>query len=196
MRKIVLFVEDFGHEEFLKALLERVAKECKQPIKPIPRSVRGGRGKMLSEFKEYLRDVRREREGIPDLIVVASDANCQGYVTRRDEFYQANQQTIDTLYAIPDPHIERWMLLDSAAFKSVFGKGCQAPDYKCSKDRYKKLLLEAILHAGTGVLPPLGGMEYAKDVVDAIDLVRMEQADTSLGRFLQDLKRKFNEWKA
>ncbi len=53
-----------------------------------------------------------------------------------------------TIYAIPDPHLERWLLLDSAAFKHVLGRGCSAPDQKCEKERYKQLLIQAILEAG------------------------------------------------
>jgi len=82
--------------------------------------------------------------------------------------------------------------LDSAAFKSVLGKGCDAPDQKCSKNRYKKLLLEAMQNAG--VTPPLGGIEYAKDIVNAMNLQRMEQVDTSFGKFLKDIHNKFKEW--
>ena len=33
--------------------------------------------------------------------------------------------------AIPEPHIERWLLLDGAASRAAVGKGCQAPDLKC-----------------------------------------------------------------
>jgi hypothetical protein len=31
-------------------------------------------------------------------------------------------------------------------------------------------------------------MEYARDIVDAMDLQRMEQANTSFGKFLKELK--------
>ena len=32
--------------------------------------------------------------------------------------------------AVPDPHVERWLLLDGAAFKAAVGHGCDAPDQK------------------------------------------------------------------
>ena len=48
------------------------------------------------------------------------------------------------IYAIPDPHIERWLLLDSAAFKKVLDKGCSAPTQKCERGLYKRLLLQAV----------------------------------------------------
>ena len=97
-----------------------------------------------------------------------------------------------TICAIPDPHIERWLLLDSSAFKTVLGKGCDAPNQKCSRDRYKQLLIEAMKNAD--VSPLLGGIEHAEDIVNAMDLVKMELADPSLGKFLKELKSKFNVW--
>jgi hypothetical protein len=193
MRRIVLFVEDYGHEEFIRALIERLAREHGVSLKIVPRNVRGGYGKVITELRAYLRDLEREREDLPDLLVVSTDANCNGYAKRKREVDEINDKFKEfTLCAIPDPHIERWLLLDSAAFKSVLGKGCKAPDQKCSRDRYKHLLLEAMQNAG--VLPPLGGVEYAEEIINAMDLQRMENVNASFGKFLKDLQNKFKEW--
>ena len=193
MRRIVLFVEDYGHEEFIRALIERLAREHGVSLKIVPRNVRGGYGKVITELRAYLRDLEREREDLPDLLVVSTDANCNGYAKRKREVDEINDKFKEfTLCAIPDPHIERWLLLDSAAFKSVLGKGCKAPDQKCSRDRYKHLLLEAMQNAG--VLPPLGGVEYAEEIINAMDLQRMENVNASFGKFLKDLQNKFREW--
>jgi len=193
MLRIILFVEDYGHEVFIASLIERLAREQGISVKIIRRSVRGGHGKVLTEFKIFLRYLEKAREGLPDLFIVATDANCKGYAERKKEIDKiAVEYKIFTLYAIPEPHIERWLLLDSAAFKSAVGKGCKAPDKKCSRDRYKKFLLEAMQNAG--IVPPLGGMEYAKDIVDAMNLQRMERANASFGKFLKELKQIFKEW--
>lgn len=193
MRSILLFVEDYGHEELITALIERLAREEGIPVKIIRRSVRGGHGKVITEFRTFLRYLEREKEGLPDLLIVATDANCNSYAERKKEIDEINSQYKDfTLCAIPEPHIERWLLLDSAAFKSATGKGCNAPDKKCSRDRYKKLLLEAMRDAG--IVPPLGGMEYAKDIVNAMNLQMMELANASFGKFLKDLRHSFKEW--
>jgi len=193
MYNIVLFTEDYGHEEFVTALIERLSRENGIPVKLIPRSVRGGYGKVVAEFRAYLHDLDREREELPDLLIVATDANCHGYNDRRREIDETNNTFRDfTVYAIPDPHIERWLLLDSSAFKTVLGKGCDKPDQKCSRDRYKQLLLKAMQNAG--VVPPLGGIEYAEDIVNAMDLQRMEGANASFGKFLKDLQSRFKEW--
>ena len=193
MLSIVLFAEDYGHEEFVKALVERLSRESDVPVKITPRNASGGHGKVVTEFQIFLRDLEHAREGLPDLLIVATDANCKRYAKRRREIDKINDKFRNfTVYAIPDPHIERWLLLDSAAFKTVLGKGCDKPDKKCSRDRYKELLLKAMRSAG--VVPPLGGIEYAEDIVNAMDLQRMENANASFGKFLKDLQNKFKEW--
>ncbi len=194
MRRIMLFVEDYGHQEFISAVLNRLAQENDVPIKVIPRSVRGGHGKVITECEQFIRDLKKGKEGLPDLLIVVTDANCRGYLQRKNEISNVIDDAYKsfTLYAIPDPHIERWLLLDSAAFKSIMGKGCKAPDQKCSRNRYKQLLFEAMQEAG--IIPPLGGLEYAEDIVKAMDLQRMERADDSLGKFLKEIQQRFKEW--
>ncbi len=96
------------------------------------------------------------------------------------------------ILAIPDPHIERWLLLDGVAFKAVFGNGCDAPDQKCDRDRYKQRLIEAI-HA-TGTIPRLGGIEYAEDIVQQMDINRAARGDRSFGRFVAGLRNTFQGW--
>ncbi|MDM8523530.1 DUF4276 family protein [Desulfococcaceae bacterium HSG8] len=194
MRRIILFVEDYGHEAFITALIRRVAHENRIQVKIVNRSVRGGHGKVITEFQNYLRDMHREREGLPDLLIVATDANCKGYGDRRKEIDEKNTEFKEfTICAIPDPHIERWLLLDSSAFKTVLGKGCDAPAYKCSRDRYKKLLLQAMQNAG--IVPPLGGLEYAQDIINAMNFKRAAKTDCSFKKLFDELVRKFKEWK-
>lgn len=94
-----------------------------------------------------------------------------------------------TVCAIPDPHVERWMLISSRAFKCVFGEGCDAPTYKCEKDRYKKLLIDAIRQTGT--TPIFGGMEYAEAIVDAMDIEEIVKKKETLATFIQELKAMF-----
>jgi hypothetical protein len=195
MLKVVLCVEDFGHEAFLTALIERLAEEYRLSVKVIARSVRGGKGKTLSELRRYIRDLTRNLEPLPDLIIVGRDANCKGFAGCKKELDGAiGQYQRWTVYAIPDPHIERWLLLDSAAFRDILGIGCAAPDMKCNKDRYKELLANAIRAAG--VEPLLGGIEYAQDLVAAMDLRRVRQADPSISRLIEELEDRFDQWKA
>jgi len=193
MRKVVLFAEDYGHEEFIGSLVKRLAREYDVELQFVPRSVRGGHGATVSEFKKFLIDLEHGREALPDLLIVATDANCSRYTKRKREVDEASSRYQGFIIsAIPDPHIERWLLIDSSAFKAVLGKGCDAPDQKCDRDRYKSLLRKAMRSAG--ITPPLGGLEYAEDIVNAMDLEAAGQRDASLGKFLKDLRARIKQW--
>lgn len=171
-RKVGLFVEDFGHEVFIKALVERFARQYGIRVEIKPYNVRGGHGRAIAELRQYVRDLERSWVNLPDLLIVARDANCKGYLECKQEIDRVTDKFKDlAICAIPDPHIQRWLLLDSAAFKAVLGRGCAAPDQKCDRDRYKELLLRSMRDAG--ISPPLGGMEYAEDIVNVMDLQRM-----------------------
>ncbi len=195
MPSITLFVEDFGHEEFITAWIERFSRETLVHVEIRRYSVRGGHGRAIEELRQFVGDVRAAREAWPDLLIVAIDANCQGFAVRHKEIEKAmGDLSFRVVLAVPDPHIERWLLLDAAAFKNVLGKGCQAPDFKCDRHRYKRLLAEAVLTAG--VTPLIGGLEHARDIVDSMDLVRATRTggDKTMGRFLQELQRVFRDW--
>lgn len=193
MHNISLFVEDRAHENFLTALIQRLADEYNVKIDIKASSVRGGHGKVITELRQYLRDLQHYKEGLPDLVIVGTDGNREGFSERKKAIDQVTSNfTGLVICAIPEPHIERWLLLDSAAFKTVLGKGCQAPDQKFEKDRYKKLLIEAVLEAG--LMPILGGIEHAVDIVNAMDFQRVAQSDRSFRRFLKALQHRFGTW--
>jgi len=151
---------------------------------------------MKAEFRELLRDLDNERRQLPDCIVVVLDANCIGHTERKQEIdkvvesYPRFQPLVHC--AIPDPHIERWMLVDPDAFRRVFGKGCTLPARKCAKDEYKKLLRKEIRASGRE--PILGGEEYAEPVVEAMDLNRAERREPSIRLFLRELRAIFAQW--
>ena len=142
MRRVALFVEDTAHQKFLGALLQRLADANDVDIKPDWRNARRGHGAVAKEFKQYLRDLQRQPGERPDLIIAATDANCQGLRERTRALGDVTGQIdLRIVFAVPDPHIERWLLVDSGAFKQVFGRGCDAPDQKCERARYKKMRL-------------------------------------------------------
>ena len=193
MYSIRLFVEDNGHEVFLGALIQRFASMYNISIDPRFGNAEGGYGKMVSELKEFIKDLLTDQEELPDLLITAPDSNCQGLSKRKQQIERALKgYSGNVIYAIPDPHIEKWLLLDSAAFKKVLGKGCSAPPQKCERDLYKRLLREAI--RATGVNPPLGGIEYGEDIVNAMDLEKLERAEASLGHLLKALRQQFQTW--
>jgi len=193
MREIALFVEDYAHRQVIGALVQRIAEECEIAIHLDWRNAVGGHGKVIAELNDYMRDLRRQGGPWPDLIVVATDANCKG-INERTREIGGRDEPAPMILAIPDPHIERWLLLDGAAFKTVFGQGCSAPNRKCSRNRYKQLLIEAICAAGH--TPILGGLEYAEDIVHHMDIDRAARADRSrsLRHFVEELRNMFQSW--
>ncbi len=191
MREIALFVEDDAHQQVIGALVRRVAAECDVSVRLDWRSAVGGYGRVVTELGDYMRDLKRQGSPWPDLIVAATDANCKGLNERVREIGSSDTPA-PMILAIPDPHIERWLLLDGAAFKSVLGTGCDAPDQKCDRGRYKQRLIEAIHAAGT--TPLLGGIEYAEDIMMAMDIGRASRVDRSFKRFVEDLRDTFQGW--
>jgi len=198
MPEITLFCEDSFHEKFIGAMLRRFGDEYGVGVTPRFLSSQGGLPRMHDEFKAFLRDLSRQRQPLPDSIIVVVDANCEGHNGRKElmdsvlAHYPQFQQLVS--YAIPDPHIERWMLVDTRAFQGVFGRGCTLPAIKCAKNEYKKLLRREIRNSG--IEAPLGGEEFADDIVMAMNLSRVESREPSLRLFLVSLRALFNTWRA
>ena len=86
----------------------------------------GGKGKAITEFGRFLRDVSRGVLSAPPILVVAIDGNCSGYMKKRKEIEKVTQpynyQGI-LVYAIPAPHIERWYMVDMHGFQRVAENG-------------------------------------------------------------------------
>ena len=194
MPRVIIFAEDAAHEVFVGPLVRRIAKEHDTPVEVSFRSASGGFGRVLNELNVYVRDLRRGLENLPDLLIACVDGNCKGYVERRNETQEAiGDFPASVIFAIPDPHVERWFLLDSGAFRSAVGQGCPAPPQKCERHLFKKLLLDAVVSAG--IRPPLGGIEYAEEIVNEMDLEHLRLSDASLGRLIDDLENRFTEWR-
>ena len=200
MRKIIFFGEDIAHRKVIGALIFRLAQEEGAVIKFVSECEIGVSG-VENILKIYLRDVKKYRRDTPDLLVVVRDANRRGYSVRYREIenivkneLKESTGNIERVIAIPDPHIERWLLLDSEAFRIVVGRGCKAPKYNNDKGYYKKLLLDAILEADKPP-PSLGGIEYAEDIMNAMDIQRVMRADASFKKFVEDIRRILKQWK-
>ena len=191
MHDIALFVEDFAHRQVIGALVQRIAGDFSLDVRLDWRNATRGYGQVVREFNTYLRAIERQGHPSPDMILLATDANCKGRNRRIREIGDP-VSSAPIVHAIPDPHIERWLLLDGAAFKAVFRRGCDAPDRKCDRYRYKQRLVHAIFDAG--ITPNLGGMEFAEDIVQHMDIERAELADDSFGRFVGSLRATFRGW--
>ena len=163
----------------------RLAREAGVAIRVEWRNASRGHAHVVSELDRYLRDLKKQG-GFPDFLVVATDANCKGFVERSRQISQKTSP-VRVVMAVPDPHIERWLLLDGAAFKAVLGQGCQAPDQKCARDRYKGLLARAVKDAGE-IVPGFGGIEFAEDIIENMDIARVCKNDASINKFVDEFR--------
>jgi len=185
---IDLFAEDLAHQELLTPLVERVARAEGRQVHMRVLAARGGHGVAVREFRTYQRArLRGIGGGLPNLVVVAIDANCRSATEARRRVTRALEPQFADLCvrACPDPHIERWYLADLQAFHEVVGHTPSVPKAKCERDLYKQILTRAVLDAGHPA--PLGGIEFARELAEAMDFARAGKSDRSFERFVQDL---------
>ena len=182
-----LFVEDRAHEEFLKAMINRIAKEEKKEVVIQVRSARGGHGRVLDELEIYQKAILQTKGSflrMPDLLFIAIDANCSNFNdVRRDIERSLEARFRDrAIIACPDPHVERWYLADPESFRKVIGVGPKIGRRKCERDYYKGILSKAIIDSGNP--PTLGGIEFARELVENMDFYRARKGERSFNHFL------------
>ncbi len=190
-----LFVEDRAHEEFLKPLISRIASEEGIQVSTRVRSARGGHARAIQELKLYGKLLEKNALGEehPDMLIVAIDGNCTTFAKKRTEIQTTVRvPSFDRLVvACPDPHVERWYLADPNSFQSVVGQRPIVSREKCMRDYYKKALTRAVREAGHPVT--LGGIEFAPELVAAMDLHRAGRTDHSLRAFVDELRAKLRQ---
>ena len=183
-----LFVEDRAHADFVGAIVRRIARQENRQIQLRVRNAKGGYPRVLSELDLYQRMVLGglANLSIPDILVVAADANCHGLVAKKNALRQCLKAEFNnrTVLAVPDPHVERWYLSDSQAFKQVVGIQPPAERRKCERARYKQLLAQAVRDGGHPAI--LGGIEFAKELADGMDLYRAGRAEPGFKQFVSD----------
>jgi len=188
---IDLFVEDQAHEDLLRPMVRRLGAEEGRSVRIRVRSARGGRGRALTEFEVYQKSMLNGlSDAVPHIIVAAIDANCASYqATRQDIADTCDPRFVELcVAACPDPHIERWYLADLPTFHRVVGTTPTFPREKCERDFYKHVLAQAVIDGGNP--PTLGGLEFAEELAQNMDLHRAGRSETSLGHFVTDLRGK------
>lgn len=186
--RVDLFVEDRAHENLIKSLLERVAREENLVVKCQVRSARGGRPRVFRELKLYNQHLIKNIMDTPDLLVVAIDSNCSAYAkTKKDieEVTNANYRHL-LICACPDPHIERWYMADPNSFYNIVGYQPESISKKCVRDHYKQLLNSAIIGGNNPTI--FSGIELASELAGAMDFYHAGREDASLKAFLDDLR--------
>ena len=183
---IDLFAEDRAHEEFLKAMLHRIARQESKTLALHVRSARGGHGRALDELALYQQSVLRlpETFRVPDLLCIAIDADCQRFAGMRKQIEAKLRPPFAdrAVIACPDPHIERWYLADPDSFQQAIGGRPELGRKKCERGFYKAALAKAVRDGGHP--PTLGGIEFAREIVEAMDFFRAGKAEGSLKHFL------------
>lgn len=187
---VYLFAEDRAHEQLIRALVTRLSRENGIQSVLRTRAASGGHGRALTEFARYQNLLERQNQPLPDFLIVAIDGNCTTFARRREEIMRATQPRFAQriVPACPDPHVERWFLADPDSFHSVVGHRPTIGKSKCARDHYKRLLADSVRKGGHP--PLLGGLEFATELVDAMDLYRAGKNDASLKAFLDDLAAK------
>lgn len=190
---IHIWCEDRGHESVVGALVLRVAHEIGARISIETKNGEGGAARAVTEFKGWQRAVAKGiLGGVPDILILVVDANSVGHNVRRAELQNAVDRSLFPHVAIgcPDPHIEAWLLVDAAAFRSVTGIAPLARQPRAGED-HKALFHASVAESRTPLLT--GPMELAPDIIAAMDLDKAALEDRSLGRFLSDLRAAFHQ---
>ncbi len=193
---VEFFLEDAAHRELIVPLAERIAREeLTVRIHCRVANARGGHGRALKSYRDYqiLRSRKIAYSGEASLLVVGIDGNCSSFSAARNKIRQATDDSFSHMLVVacPDPHIERWYLADPRSFTDVVGIEPRLGPNKCRRDHYKNLLATAIQQAG--YLTPLGGIEFGRELADAMDLFRAAKNDSSLKAFLSDLREAFRQ---
>jgi len=188
------FVEDKAHEQLIGSVIRRLAKEHALSIHLAFFSAKGGHPRVMSELELFRRTIDTGGRRRPDILVVAIDANCKGWNPARNAIMQRIGGCVaaDIIVACPEPHIERWFMADPDSFVGVVGHRPSLGRRNCQRDYSKGHLAEAVRKGGSP--PLLGGIDYAPDLVEAMDLYRAGQNDRSFGHFLDELRACFVRW--
>lgn len=187
---VEFFVEDNAHQQLLVPLAQRVGQEEEIELRCQVRNARGGHAGAIGSFQRYqiLREKGVGGREVADLLVVAIDGNCSSFAETRKNIRHATRDSFAHMLvtACPDPHIERWYLADPQSFHGVVGIQPSVGPQKCVRNHYKQMLATAVARGGHP--PTLGGVEFGRELADAMNLFRAGRNDASLKAFVEDLR--------
>lgn len=190
--QVEIFAEDRAHEELLKPLLVRVCGEEGFAVSLQVRTGRGGHAKAVDEFERYqtIAGTGKFVRMAPDLPIVAIDGNCTTFGRMKSRIADSTRSAFRHMLvsACPDPHVEKWFLADPDSFHAVVGYRPDVGPDECERNHYKRILRESVARGGH--LPTLGGIEFASELAEKMDLYRAGKRDPSLKSFLDDLRSK------
>jgi len=170
--RIVYFLEDSAHENFIPPLVERLADELHIMTERIPITPSGySRGsRIFLHFRQFIHNANQRFNA--DLLIVCVDEDCAGPQVKRKQYQDEISKVPlvqSVIYAMPHPYIEYWYL----ANKPALSKALEVPSIsypllkdKCDKDFYKNLLKKTCEDTGLET----NGIEYGDAIVAALPL--------------------------
>ena len=187
--EVAYFLEDAAQERFVPPLVRRIAEKDDLEVSPRVYNATGGKGPAIKEFERFLSDVKTGRLSLKErLLVVSVDGNCNGSHNVKKAIQAVAKRSgvdIDPISAVPDPHIERWFLLDGPLLQRMWG--CPLPilpKNKCDRDRYKQLLAESAAYVGS----VFGGVEYGEDIAQKMDMDKAVGQHKDFKDFVHDTR--------
>ena len=182
-----LYLEDLAQEKLISTLVQRVSDDVGIQVRIDVMCSTGGIPRMRRELRSFLNQYANMGVAPFDILVIVEDTDCRGEsVVKRDlnEVVERSGYFGATIIASPAPHIECWYLADPVALQRITQSPqlSSIPTGDCEKDLYKHQLAEQF----SGSL--MDGLEYAEDIVSAMDMFQAGRNVRSLGRFLQELR--------
>ena len=184
---IGLFMEDIAHVRFIISLVERVASETNIRLQCDVRSATGGIPQMRGELRRFLRDHTNIESAFFDVLIIVQDADHRSEAETKRQIQRHIEQSRyhrEVIIAAPELYIEAWYLADTVSIQTISGSQdlIRVPQGIADKDEYKRTLSRIF----PGAL--LGGIEYADDIVENMDLYRASQNVNSLRHFMDELR--------
>ena len=93
----------------------------------------------------------------------------------------------EVVIAAPEPYIEAWYLADPISIQAITGSSNLIQMPRGISQKYKYELSQAFPSA------PFGGIEYADDIVENMNLYDAGQNVSSLRHFIDDLRSKLTQ---
>ena len=185
-------MEDIAHERFITSLIQRTASEIGTNIRIDVRNASGGIPRMLGELRRFLRDHTKIESATFDILIIVQDADRDGETEVKIRIRNLIERTVyprTTILAVPEPYIEAWYIADPVSIQAFTGSSilAQVPQGDFDKDKYKNELSRAFPSA------PYGGIEYADDIVENMNLYDAGQNVSSLRYFIDDLRSKLTQ---
>ena len=180
---IELFMEDIAHEQFVTSLVQRIATEVGVQVKLNVRNATGGIPRMRGQISRFLRDHKQALIGstIFDILIIVQDADRYSESEIRNEMRRqidrADYQGV-TIIAVPEPCIEAWYLADRNYLQALTGLS----EIR-RKDDYKHYMAQIFQNSPLG-----GGIEYANEIAENMDLYQASRNVSSLGHFIDEVR--------